>query len=78
MCHRVQHDSWAGSAHAAKGVDCEACHGNGGDYWKATVMRDRAAAVAAGMIVPTVESCRPCHAKADAAFLSKAHAHKTP
>jgi hypothetical protein len=76
MCHRVQHDSWAASPHAAKGLDCEGCHGNGGDYWNASVMRDRARAVEAGLAVPTPSSCKKCHANADASLLPKAHAHK--
>jgi hypothetical protein len=76
MCHRVQHQSWVESAHAKKGLDCEACHGNGGDYWPAAVMRDRAKAVAAGLVLPGVDRCRACHPKADASLLPKAHAHK--
>jgi outer membrane biosynthesis protein TonB len=76
MCHRVQHQSWAESAHAKKGLDCEACHGNGSDYWPASVMRDRAKAVAAGLVLPGVDRCRACHPKADASLLPKAHAHK--
>jgi formate-dependent nitrite reductase cytochrome c552 subunit len=76
MCHRVQHESWAASAHAKKGLDCEGCHGPGGDYWNASVMRDRAKAVAAGLVVPTVSSCKRCHPRADDALLPKAHAHK--
>lgn len=76
MCHRVQHQSWAESAHAKKGLDCEGCHGNGGDYWPASVMRDRAKAVAAGLVQPGVDRCRKCHPKADASLLPKAHAHK--
>jgi len=75
MCHRVQHQSWAASPHAAKGLDCEGCHGNGADYWNGTVMRDRAKAVAAGLVLPTVADCKKCHAVADAALLAKAHAH---
>jgi hypothetical protein len=76
MCHRLQHQSWAASPHAAKGLDCEGCHGNGGDYWPASVMRDRAKAVAVGLAVPTLASCTKCHAKADAALFAKVHAHK--
>jgi hypothetical protein len=77
MCHRVQHQSWAASPHVAKGVDCEACHGNGGDYWPAAVMRDRAKAEAAGLVTPTLASCKKCHgAKADAALFANVHAHK--
>jgi hypothetical protein len=77
MCHRVQHQSWAASPHAAKSVDCEKCHGNGGDYWPASVMRDRAKAGAAGLVTPTLASCKKCHgAKADAALFARVHAHK--
>jgi hypothetical protein len=39
-------------------------------------MKDRAAAVAAGLVLPSAERCKACHAKADAALLPKAHAHK--
>jgi hypothetical protein len=77
MCHRLQYDSWAASPHKAKGLDCEGCHGNGADFWSAAVMRDRARAVAAGLVVPDLGSCRKCHgAKADAALYAKVHAHK--
>lgn len=77
MCHRVQHDSWAATAHAKKGLDCEACHGNGADYKAMSVMKNPAAAKAAGLVVPTLDFCRKCHgAKADAALLRRAHAHK--
>lgn len=77
MCHRVQHDSWSASAHAKKGLDCEACHGNGADYKAMPVMKNPAAAKAAGLVKPGADFCRKCHgAKADAAFLTKAHAHK--
>jgi hypothetical protein len=77
MCHRVQHDSWSASAHAKKGLDCEACHGNGADYKAMAVMKNPTAARAAGLILPGPDFCRKCHgAKADAAFLAKAHAHK--
>jgi hypothetical protein len=44
-----------------EGVTCEACHGPGGDYWKMEVMKDRAKSIAAGMIVPTEETCKGCH-----------------
>lgn len=77
MCHRVQHESWSASAHAKKGLDCEACHGNGADYKTMAVMKNPATAKAAGLILPTLDFCRRCHgAKADAALLPRAHAHK--
>ncbi|WP_257311728.1 hypothetical protein [Geothrix fuzhouensis] len=77
MCHRLQHDSWSATAHAKKGLDCEACHGNGADYKAMSVMKNLAAAKAAGLVLPTLDFCRKCHgAKADAALLPRAHAHK--
>lgn len=76
VCHRVQHQSWAASPHAGKAIDCEACHGNGADYWPAAVMRDRSKALAAGLVLPDLASCRKCHPKADAALLARVHAHK--
>jgi hypothetical protein len=40
-------------------------------------MKDAAAARAAGLVMPGLDLCRKCHgAKADAALLPKAHAHK--
>jgi hypothetical protein len=75
-CHRIQYDSWSGTAHKAKGLDCEGCHGNGADYKAAPVMKDRAAAVAAGLVLPGPEACRRCHAKLAPDQLSRVHAHK--
>lgn len=75
MCHKLQHDSWSASPHAAKGLDCEGCHGGGADFVK--VMRDRTAAVAAGLMLPKKEFCKKCH-KADwqDAMYLRVHAHK--
>ncbi len=42
-------------------VSCEACHGPGGDYQKIDVMKDRAKAAAAGLIIPDEKVCRGCH-----------------
>jgi len=44
-----------------EGVGCEACHGPGSDYKKMAVMKDREAAVAAGLVIPTAENCVGCH-----------------
>jgi hypothetical protein len=44
-----------------EGVCCEACHGAGGDYWQMAVMKDKAKAVAAGMVEPTEATCKQCH-----------------
>jgi hypothetical protein len=44
-----------------EGVGCEVCHGPGSDYKKMKIMKDREAAMAAGMIAPTEETCTGCH-----------------
>ena len=62
MCHRVQHESWSASPHATNELDCEGCHGNGGDYWPVTVMRDGAKAIANGLVIrpwPPASSATP-------------------
>jgi mono/diheme cytochrome c family protein len=42
-------------------VGCEACHGPGADYKAMSVMKDKAAAIAAGLVMPTEETCKTCH-----------------
>jgi hypothetical protein len=54
-CHATNHDE------AMAGVQCEACHGPGADYKKMSIMKDREAAIANGLIVPTQETCNKCH-----------------
>jgi len=81
MCHKVQLKSWKESKHATVEpvTDCEACHGPGSDYKKMSIMKDRAKAEAAGLIMPTLESCNEkCHAKApvNEEQFAKVHAHK--
>jgi hypothetical protein len=81
MCHKVQYESWAKSKHATQEpkVDCEGCHGNGSDYNKMSVMKDLAAAKAAGLIaVPEKASCTAkCHkANFKDEMLKTAHDHK--
>lgn len=44
-----------------RGVQCEACHGAGGDYWPAEVMIDPDKASMAGLERPTEAVCRRCH-----------------
>jgi hypothetical protein len=39
-------------------------------------MRDRGRAMAAGLVLPDVSSCKTCHAKADQALFERVHAHK--
>ena len=43
------------------GVGCEACHGPGKDYKSMSVMKDKEAAVKAGLIIPKAENCKTCH-----------------
>ncbi len=45
----------------ADGVQCETCHGAGGDYKGLSVMKDRQQSIAAGLIIPTKEVCVKCH-----------------
>jgi hypothetical protein len=42
-------------------VGCEACHGPGSAYKSMTVMKDKAAAVAAGLVIPDEKVCVKCH-----------------
>ena len=43
------------------GVQCEACHGPGNDYKKMSIMKDRDASIANGLIIPSQETCDGCH-----------------
>jgi hypothetical protein len=43
------------------GVQCEACHGPGNDYKKMSIMKDREAAIANGLVIPTQATCDGCH-----------------
>ncbi len=67
------------------GVQCEACHGPGGDYAKKEVMKERAKSVAAGLILPDEKTCIRCHnpespsyRKFDFAEFKKKIAHPVP
>ena len=42
-------------------VECEACHGPGSDYKAKKIMEDKEAAIANGLVMPTVETCMKCH-----------------
>jgi hypothetical protein len=42
-------------------VGCEACHGPGADYKAMSVMKDKTAAIAAGLVMPTEATCKTCH-----------------
>jgi len=50
-----------GGDEALGGVQCEACHGPGSDYKKMSVMKDREAAIANGLVIPTQATCDGCH-----------------
>ena len=43
------------------GVQCEACHGPGSEYMDEEVMRNRDAALKAGLKMPTEADCMTCH-----------------
>jgi nitrate/TMAO reductase-like tetraheme cytochrome c subunit len=82
MCHKIEFESWSKTKHATAKpvVECETCHGNGGDFWKMSVMKDPAAAKAAGLIAkPTKASCTAkCHKPAEFKdeMLTKVHDNK--
>jgi hypothetical protein len=46
-----------------EGVTCESCHGPGKNYKSKEMMKDRAQAVANGLIYPATKSCEKCHNK---------------
>lgn len=46
---------------ATNGVQCEACHGPGSEFKTRKIMKDRAAAVAAGLVIPDKAVCERCH-----------------
>ena len=80
-CHKVQHDSWAASKHAKAKVDCETCHGPGSEYKALKVMKDKAASMKAGLLMPGKAECGKCHGKGKVpaitdALFAKVHAHK--
>jgi len=54
-CHATNNDE------AMAGVQCEMCHGPGSDFKKMSIMKDKEAAVANGLIIPTQETCNKCH-----------------
>ncbi len=56
------------------GVQCERCHGPGSEYMDMEVMQDRAAAMRAGLRMPSRDDCMKCH------YVKGSHAavHKRP
>jgi len=67
-CHATAHHDPAGGALKSysvfEGVGCEACHGAGSDYSPEAVMRDKPAAVLAGLKEVTRQTCLRCHENA--------------
>ncbi len=47
--------------HMEDGIQCERCHGPGSDYSDEATMRDRTAAMKAGLRVMTKRDCQVCH-----------------
>ncbi|NLH17071.1 MAG: beta-propeller fold lactonase family protein, partial [Phycisphaerae bacterium] len=47
--------------HTEDGVQCEKCHGPGSEYMDSEVMKNRPAAMAAGLRIPTIDDCVNCH-----------------
>ncbi len=47
--------------HVEDGVQCEKCHGPGSEYMDEDLMRDRKAAMAAGLMMPSKDDCMNCH-----------------
>ncbi len=80
MCHKVEYESWAASAHATSTpkLDCESCHGPGSEYKTMAIMKDPDKAKAAGLVIPGKSFCTAsCHAKDwKDDMLERAHAHK--
>jgi nitrate/TMAO reductase-like tetraheme cytochrome c subunit len=70
-CHATNGDE------AMAGVQCEACHGAGNDYRKMSIMKDKAAAVANGLIIPTQATCDGCHTGVDHAKKASLADNKT-
>jgi hypothetical protein len=69
MCHKIEFDSWSKTKHATAEpkAECETCHGNGGDYWKMSVMKNPEQAKAAGLLAkPDKAGCTAkCHKPAE-------------
>jgi hypothetical protein len=79
LCHKLQFDSWAKTAHAARTppLDCESCHGPGSEYKSLAIMKDSRKAQAAGMVMPARSFCSKCHTSGwSDDLLKRTHAHK--
>lgn len=64
-CHATAFDAEAWEKdeafNALEGMQCEACHGPGSEYAEESVMRNRKAAMAAGLRMPGPDFCMGCH-----------------
>jgi cytochrome c5 len=62
-CHStaVANQKFADTITREEGVSCESCHGPGSAYKLPTIMKDKAKALANGMIEPTEKVCKTCH-----------------
>jgi YVTN family beta-propeller protein len=64
-CHATgsEAEEWEMDAtfHMEDGVQCEKCHGPGSEYMEESVMMDRRAARAAGLMMPNKNDCMNCH-----------------
>jgi len=65
-CHTAgwgHEEKWYGKQFTlSEGVSCEACHGPADDWLPMTIhARDRAKAMARGMVIPTEALCLNCH-----------------
>jgi hypothetical protein len=64
-CHAVASDAEGGSATirsiSRTAMQCEACHGPGSEYANQQTMRDKAAAMKAGLRMPNERRCLVCH-----------------
>jgi hypothetical protein len=55
---------------AVGSVGCEACHGAGSEYKGMAVMKDKNAAIAAGLVIPDEKTCTKCHNSESPTFKS--------
>jgi hypothetical protein len=73
-CHVTGHgapaDQLTDKYKVEDGVECESCHGPGGDYWQMAVMKDPAKAAAAGLLTPDEATCKKCHNPESPSFKS--------
>ena len=73
-CHATNKDE------ALAGVQCEACHGPGSEYKAIQTMKDKPKAIAAGLVIPTQDTCNKCHDGKEhhkkITFTKDVHAHK--